>query len=130
MARKYLIDTNAIIEYLGDVLPQEALTLLDGIIDRQFYISVINKIELLGFTGITESEEQKFLEFIEHAHVLHLSEDIVNSTIELRKQNRIKIPDAIIAATAIVHQLTIVTRNAKDFVNINGLKVLNPYDNE
>ena len=125
---EYLIDTNVAIEYIGEALPENALTMLDGIIDGQFYISVINKIELLGFVGITENEEVKFQELINAANLVDLNEDIVNSTIEIRKLHNTKLPDAIIAATALVNQLTIFTRNTKDFDKIEGLEVLNPYD--
>ncbi len=125
--QKYLIDTNVAIEYIGEVLPEKALAMLDGIIDGQFFISVINKIELLGFADITENEELKFQELINASDILDLDEDIVNSTIEIRKKLKIKLPDAVIAATAIVNQLTIITRNKKDFEKIEGLKVLSPY---
>lgn len=126
--QEYLIDTNVAIEYIGEALPEKALAMLDGIIDGQFYISAINKIELLGFAGITENEELKFQELINAADVLDLDEDIVNSTIEIRKQYKTKLPDAIIAATALVNKFTIITRNTKDFDKIEGLEVLNPYD--
>jgi len=102
--------------------------MLDGVIDGYFYISVINKIELLGFAGITENEELKFQELINAADILDLDEDIVNSTIEIRKQYKTKLPDSIIAATVLVNKLTIITRNTKDFDKIEGLEVLNPYD--
>ena len=52
--QEYLIDSNVAIEYIGAALPEKALTMPDGIIDGQFYISVINKIELLGFADITK----------------------------------------------------------------------------
>jgi predicted nucleic acid-binding protein len=129
MGRKeYLIDTNVAIEYIGEAMPEKALTMLDSIIDGEFYISVINKIELLGFAGITENEELKFQEFINAADVLDLDENIVTSTIEIRKLYKTKLPDAIIAATVLVNNLIIITRNTKDFNKIEGLKVLNPYD--
>ena len=126
--QEYLIDTNVAIEYIGEALLEKALTMLDGIIDEQFYISVINKIELLGFSDITENEELKFQELINAADILDLDENIVNSTIEVRKKYKIKLPDAIIAATALENELTIITRNAKDFNKIEGLAVLNPYE--
>ncbi len=129
MGRKdYLIDTNVAIEYIGEVLPKKALILLDEIIDRQFYISIINKIELLGFPGITNYEELKFHEFIASSNVLDLDDDITNITIDIRRQYKVKLPDAIIAATAIVNKFIIITRNKKDFDKIEGLDVLNPYD--
>ncbi|NBC82660.1 MAG: PIN domain-containing protein [Bacteroidetes bacterium] len=129
MGRKeYLIDTNVAIEYIGEALPEKALSMIDDIIDGQFCISVINKIELLGFAGITDDEEIKFQELINAADVIELDEDIVNSTIEIRKQYKTKLPDAIIAATALVNELTIITRNTKDFEKIEGLEVLIPCD--
>jgi len=128
MGKTYLVDTNTIIEYIGEVLPQNALNEIDKIINGVFYISIINKIELLGFAGITPDEERKFQEIIDAATVLNLTDDIVYKTIEVRKANKIKLPDAIIAATALVYNLTLITRNTKDFRNIEGLEVLNPYE--
>jgi len=124
----YLIDTNVAIEYIGEVLPEKTLTVLDDIIDGQFYISVINKIELLGFKGITETERVKFQEFIDAAIVHELSDDIVDRTIEIRKHQKTKLPDAVIAATALLNELTIITRNTKDFIRMEGLEMLNPYE--
>jgi predicted nucleic acid-binding protein len=57
--QKYLIDTNVAIEYFGETLPEKALAMLDDIIDRQFFVSIINKIELLGFSGITEKRRKR-----------------------------------------------------------------------
>lgn len=128
--KKYLIDTNIAIEYIGEALPEKALSLLDNIIDRQFYVSVINKIEILGFADITENEELKFRELINAAIVLDLNEEIVNSTIELRKHHKIKLPDAIIAATVLENNLTLITRNIKDFRKIDGLEVINLHENQ
>ena len=52
---------------------------------------------------------------------------MVDLTIALRKEYKIKLPDAIIAATALANDLTIVTNNIKDFSNISGLQLINPY---
>jgi predicted nucleic acid-binding protein len=60
--------------------------------------------------------------------LLGLSDEIVNETIELRKTKRMKLPDAIIAATAIVHNLCLVSRNDKDFDKIPNLFYTNPYN--
>ncbi|WP_394996139.1 type II toxin-antitoxin system VapC family toxin [Emticicia sp.] len=56
-----------------------------------------------------------------------LDNSIVYKTIELRRLYKIKLPDAIIAATAIVFDFTLISRNDKDFENINGLKYYNPF---
>ncbi|MEZ0483414.1 PIN domain-containing protein [Fibrella aquatica] len=52
---------------------------------------------------------------------------MVNQTIALRKARKIKVPDAIIAATALVNQLTLITNNTKDFLNIPSLSILDPH---
>jgi len=126
--QKYLIDTNVAIEYIGETIPEIVLNKLDDIFDEQFYISVINKIELLGFSEITTNEELKFSELINAAIVIALNENVVNRTIQIRKKYRTKLPDAIIAATAIENQLTIITRNTKDFDKIEGVEILSPFD--
>ena len=59
--------------------------------------------------------------------VLELSNEIVDSCIDIRKKHKIKLPDAIIAATALVYSLTIITRNVSDFKNIEGIVAINPY---
>ena len=57
-----------------------------------------------------------------------LDEPTVQQTIRLRQQLRIKLPDAIIAATALTHGLPLLTRNTSDFGAVPGMLVLNPYD--
>lgn len=61
------------------------------------------------------------------AEVYELTENVANKTIELRKTYKTKLPDAIIAATALENQFTILTRNTIDFEKINGLEVINPH---
>ena len=128
MGKNCLVDTNTAIEYIGEVLPQKVLNQIDKIINGIFYISIINKIELLGFAGITPDEERKFQDIIDAATLLNLTDDVVNKTIELRKANKIKLPDAIIAATALINNLTLISRNTADFKNIIGLVVVNPWE--
>lgn len=86
-------------------------------------ISIINKIELLGFSIVTP----KIVEFTESTNSINLTEDVANQTINLRKKRKIKLPDAIIAATALVYNLTLISRNTKDFDEIDGLQFINPY---
>ena len=67
-------------------------------------------------------------EFIALANVIEIDKAIIDTTIALRKSRRIKLPDAIIAATAIVYGRGLITRNTADFNNIKGLTVVNPWD--
>ena len=52
----------------------------------------------------------------------------INETIKLCRQSKIKIPDAIIAATCLVHNYVLLTRNVRDFDRIDVLKITNPWD--
>jgi predicted nucleic acid-binding protein len=60
--------------------------------------------------------------------VIEISSGIKQKTIEVRKNSNIKLPDAIIAATAIQNDLTLLTRNIKDFTKVKELKVYNPFE--
>lgn len=66
--------------------------------------------------------------FISDAFAIELEQAIKFKTAEIRKAHRTKLPDAIIAATAIVYDLTLLSRNASDFSSIKGLKLINPWD--
>ncbi len=59
--------------------------------------------------------------------VLDLTKEVVDTCIQLRKNNKIKLPDAIIAATALVNNLVLISRNIADFKNIKDLQVLDPH---
>ena len=62
---------------------------------------------------------------IEHANVYLLDDDIASKTIELKRVTNINLADAVIAATAMVHNLKLATRNIDDFKTIKGLEVEN-----
>ena len=124
MGKRYLIDTNIIIDFSENRLPLNAKLFVAEIIDNEPNISIINKIELLGFLLVTS----EIIEFTDFANVINLTEDVANQTIDLRKKRKIKLPDAIIAATALIYNLTLISRNSKDFDGIDGLDFLNPYE--
>ena len=62
------------------------------------------------------------------ATIFSLDPAIVQQTIILRQYHKIKTPDAIIAATALLHGLTLVSRNVSDFKQIAQLQVVNPFE--
>jgi predicted nucleic acid-binding protein len=99
---------------------------LHNIVDEQPLVSVITKIELLGFNTATIEEQTIAETFIEASLVFNLDDAVINQTIDLRKEYRIKLPDAIIAATAIAYNLTLITRNTDDFGRIPELKYIDP----
>lgn len=123
---QYLIDTNAVIDYLGNKLPASGMDFMNTVVDAIPNISVITKIEVLGFNA--PEEHYKILsEFINDATVLDLTNNVVETSIEIRKQNKTKLPDAIIAATALTYDLVLISRNISDFKNIKNLKVIDPH---
>jgi len=63
--------------------------------------------------------EEQALNFISHANIYELTDDIANMVIDIRQQFKIKTPDAIIGATALVHGFDIVTNNVDDFKNLD-----------
>lgn len=126
MEQQYLANSNTIIDYVGNKMPDTALLVLDGYFDDNLTISIVSKIEVLGFSG-EEDELKSLADFIALASIVFVDDAIADKTIELRKAYRIKLPDAIIAATALVYGLVLVTRNTDDFKNIDGLTCIDPY---
>lgn len=116
----YLIDTNVVIYYFNGLTEDEKL---HEIITNSFNISIITKIEFLGWGEFLADESlySKAKEFISYANVFELDEEIAEQTIALRQRFKTKTPDAIIAATALINGLTVVTNNSDEF-NRLGVK--------
>lgn len=123
---QYLIDTNAVIDYLGKKLPIAGMEFMNSIIDAVPNVSVITKIEILGFSA-PDDHYQLLTDFMDDGTVLDLTNNIVDTSIGIRKKHKTKLPDAIIAATALANGYTLITNNEKDFANIKGLKIVNPH---
>jgi predicted nucleic acid-binding protein len=128
MGIKYLWDTNTAIYYLQQQFSEKAEILMDEIVeDYKIIISAITEIELYCWKTATEKDLQILHSFVEDSTVIELEKEIKMTTAEPRKTYRIKLPDAIIAATSLVYNLTLITSNTKDFQNINGLQLLDPH---
>jgi len=123
----YLIDTNAIIDFMASGMPEPGMSFMAGVIDTVPNISIISKIELLGFDGPTNDMEL-LEDFVNHSNIYHLDDHVVDECILLRKLNKIRLPDAIIAATAKVNSFHLITRNTRDFESLDKeLHILNPH---
>ncbi len=124
----YLIDSNTFIDYLGDVLPDAGDVWVEDLFNsKEHFSSVINRMEVLSFNA-PEQDLYELTELFTSTTVILLTAEIEARTILLRRLVKIKLPDAIVAATALVHNLTLVTRNTDDFKNVPGLTVVNPHD--
>lgn len=123
-----MIDTCAVIKYLQESFPEKGLLLLDSILDQECQISFITQIELLAWKNQQENSLLLLKQFIKGSKVLFINDAIINQAIEIRKKTNVKLPDAIIAATAICYNFTLISDNDKDFKKIIelGLHYLNP----
>ena len=123
MGTRYLLDTNAVLDFMGKKLPAKSHFLLSEIIDDEINISAINKIELLGFSFV----DQGLIDFVSFAEVYPIDDETIEKTIDIRKKHKLKLPDAVIAATAIINDFTLITHNIKDFQKIIELRVIDSY---
>jgi predicted nucleic acid-binding protein len=124
MGSGYLIDSNVVIDFLNDKLVGEVRDLIFNI---EPTISFITQIEIFSTAKITEKEKLSLLIFVNQSVIYRVDNDIIEETINIRLANKIKLPDAIIAATAKVNNLILITRNTKDFKNIKGITLIDPY---
>ncbi len=120
------MDTNAVSDYFKDKFPEAAINFMDGVIDEKPILSLITKIELLCWE-VAIDVENNVKDFINSSIILEISPKVIEYWIQIRRVTKIKLPDAIIAATALTHNITLITNNEKDFMRIEGLKILNPY---
>ena len=121
-----LIDSNIII-----YAAQQANTALREFIAQHApAVSAVSYVEVLGFHRLTEEERQHFEAFFAAASVLPLSQDVLEQAVKLRQLRKMSLGDALVAGTALVHGLTLVTRNTDDFKWIAGLPILNPFASE
>jgi predicted nucleic acid-binding protein len=123
---QYLIDTNVVSDYFSASLPATGLLFMDSVIDAIPNLSVITQIELLCWkTDI--AKEQAVKDFISDSEILEITSDVISHCVNIRRYQKVKTPDAIIAATAIANDYTLISNNDKDFKSILGLKYINPY---
>ncbi|AFY35552.1 type II toxin-antitoxin system VapC family toxin [Calothrix sp. PCC 7507] len=127
---KYLYDTNIFIYYLaGDETVSELFS--DAFLNNNYVvISPIIRIELLCFSGLSDDETEVIENLLSQFDSIAISRKVENQTIALKRKHKIKLPDAIIAATALCQEAVVITRNVHDFQCITELKLENPFDDE
>ena len=119
---KALFDSNVIIYLSKREIPLSFVDQFDAL-----FVSIITYMEILGYPFSNPKEELFIKELLSVFQTIFIDQRIADTTVEIRKKKRIKLPDAIISATAISERLQLVTRNVDDFSNID-VKISNPFD--
>jgi predicted nucleic acid-binding protein len=102
--------------------------LRSDILSHPFAVSQATRIEVLGWHKLTPQDKTDLEIFLAAGVVLSISDAIADRAIELRQARKFSLGDALIAATALEHDLDLVTRNADDFKQVPGLNWSNPFD--
>lgn len=121
-----LFDTNILIYHLNNQLNEYGENLLRQGLSGQGADSIISKIEVLGFSQ-SDAADIEAKRVLSGLIELPLTSKIAECTIILRKHFKIKVPDAIIAATALEYSLRLVTRNEDDSAKVTSLRLVNPF---
>ena len=128
IARKCVLDTNILIYHLNGVLDDNIEQVLEDVLELDSYISVITRIEVLGWQQHTPTSLQDTQDLLRRIVEQPLTNEIVEECIQLRQTLSIRLPDAIIAATALHLDLPLMTRNVEDFEHVPTLELLNPFE--
>jgi hypothetical protein len=118
-----LIDSNIIIY---SAKPEHA-DLRKFIAQHAPAVSAVSYVEVLGYHRLADRERIYFDAFFAAASILGLSQVVLEQAVRLRQIAKMTLGDSLIAGTALSHDLTLVTRNTKDFDWIEGLAVLDPF---
>lgn len=116
---KILLDTNAFIYFF-----EGRNTITDLVVNTpEIYFSAISEIELLSATHLTPNEIDSIKAFLLLCQRVELTTDIIDQTIMIRRQYRFKVPDAIIAASALHLKIPLVSADT-DFQKVTGLTLI------
>ena len=121
-----LLDSNIVI-YAAQ--PENAF-IRDMMLDRSVSVSVITKLEVLGYHRLTSAEQDMFQGVFDVIHQIPVTPPIIELASALRQQRKMGLADSLIAATALKQAVPLLTRNIFDFAWIQNLDVINPFDDQ
>jgi predicted nucleic acid-binding protein len=125
----HVFDSNILIYHINGQLDAAMEQALYGYFEQPAYISTITTMEVLSWPGHSEESVEMTTAFLEVFDEIAIDAEIKVVTIKIRRNYRLKLPDAIIAATALHLGLPLITRNVKDFKDIPELRLINPFGN-
>ncbi len=117
-----LLDSNIIIY---SALPEYSF-LRDYYFQDGTFASAISKVEVLGYHKITSGQIAFFNEIFSVLPLMPVDSNVIDKAVALRRERNLSLGDSLIAATALVYGLTVITRNIDDFSGVSGLAVENP----
>ena len=88
--------------------------------------SIISKLEVLGYHKITPEQMKYFNAVFKVIDILPVTDEVINEAIKYRQKKSMTVGDAIIAASAKIHNCILYTNNEEDFVRIKDFKIINP----
>ena len=115
---KLFLDTNIILYLLGG-----DHTLAELLHEKNWYISFITQLELLGYEKLNEKEQQSITELLDQCLIIDINNAIKKKVIEIKRTTGLKLPDSIIVASAIYMDLPFITAD-KDFVKVPGIELI------
>ncbi len=127
LSEGHLLDSNILIYHINGQLDSETERKLYCYFEQPAYISTITAMEVLSWPGHSDESLEVTTAFLEIFNEIAIDAGIKADAINIRRNYRLKLPDAIIAATARHLGLPLITRNVKDFKNIPELKLINPF---
>lgn len=118
---KFLLDTNIILAIVKQRTEGLSMVETESANLKEYAYSSITRMETLGFPAITPEEETAIADLFACLTHLSISFDVEAATIRLRRKHKIKLPDAIIAATAVAHGLKLLTLD-KDLAHVASME--------
>jgi predicted nucleic acid-binding protein len=126
MNGKAVLDSNTIMDLFNGLIPLESFKQV--LSDTEQMVSIITELELLSFPHITEEQETKIKAFLAERKIVPLTAAVKHKAIEFRRMTNKKLPDSIIAATAIISNATLITRDKKLLdLSFPGLHTISVY---
>jgi predicted nucleic acid-binding protein len=119
-----LADSNIIIYVTSGRYPE----LTNWFLDNAPSVSAVSMVEVLGYHNLKSSEKAELERFFSRLNVLYPTAGEFHQAVELRQRHAMSLGDALIAATALNHGLTLATHNLKDFEWIKSLEALDPLE--
>ena len=109
--QKYVLDTNVFISFVKGLLGATPADFFPG--EGKIYISVITRIEALAYPQMTAKEEEKICTMLRDIHVIPLNRKVEETTIPFRAKTKLKLPDSIVSATAIILKAILLSNDSE-----------------